>query len=90
MSFLNPKEDKYGEPIHPGDVCVWDSRLVIFVKPSWGAKGVSKGEYGKFISDTGMVSVKYKNVVFAFDPMGKRRNQSKEVTGLCRKFYEGK
>lgn len=90
MSFREPKKDKYGQDINPGDVCVWDGRLCVYRKHSWGAKGISKGEYGKFITPEGIRTVKYTSVIFAFDPMGKRRNQSTTVKELCREFYEGK
>lgn len=86
MSFN--KTDRYNQPLHPGDICVYDNQLVIYKKESWGGEG-SKGEYGKFITTMGTRSIKYKNVIFAFDPMGERRNKSDEVRELCRKFYEG-
>lgn len=87
MSFLQTKKDKYGQEIKPGDICVYDGKFVVYKKPSWGGPE-SKGLYGKFIDDTGETSVRYTSVIFAFDPLGKRRNQSIEVRRLTRGFYE--
>ena len=86
MSF--EKFDKTHQVINPGDICVWKSELVIYKKPSWGAKGISKGEYGQFITSSGTTSIKYTSVVFAFDPMGTRKNQSVLVKQLVKAFYE--
>lgn len=83
------KVDKYLQEIFPGDVCVYNGEIVVYKKESWGGEG-SKGEFGKFITESGIRSFKYKNVVFAFDPMGKRNNKSKTTKELCREFYEGK
>ena len=83
------KQDRYGQVIHPGDICVYNNKFVIYIKDSWGGQK-SKGEYGRFETEAGTRTIKYTNVVFAFDPMGERRNQSTTIKGLCRKFYEGK
>lgn len=86
MSFQ--KHDKTGQVINPGDICIWNNKLVIYKKPSWGAKGISKGEYGQFITSSGSSSVKFTSVVFAFDPMGTRKNDSPVVKQLVKDFYE--
>lgn len=87
------KRDAYGQVIHPGDICVRSINdkveLVIYKGESWGGKE-SKGEFGRFITPSGNRSLKYTGVVFAFDPMGERRNKSEQVTKLVREFYEGK
>lgn len=93
------KKDATGQVIHPGDVCVRvirDGRkfnkssleFCVYSKPSWGGKG-SKGEYGQFITPHGKSSLKFTSVIFAFDPMGERRNKSEQVAKLAREFYEG-
>lgn len=82
------KHDKTGQVIQPGDVCVWKGELVLYKAPSWGGNN-SRGEYGKFITSSEERSLKFTSVIFAFDPMGARKNQSATVKELCRKFYEG-
>ena len=82
------KKDSTGQVIRPGDICVWEGELVLYKSPSWGGSN-SKGEYGQFITSTGKRSLKFTSVIFAFDPMGTRKNQSTAVKELCRKFYEG-
>lgn len=82
------KRDRTGQEIRPGDLCVYDNSLVVYKKISWGGEG-SKGQYGQFITADGVRSVKYTNVIFAFDPLSERKNQSDEIKALCRKFYEG-
>lgn len=93
MSFLNPKVDRLGEVIRPGDICVSVNNgypeLCVYQGEAWGAKGVSKGEYGRFITKDRIRSVKYTSVVFAFDPRGDKRNSSPQVRDLVREFYEG-
>lgn len=81
--------DKYGQEILPGDICVRSKRdkieIVIY-------KGDTRGKtpnYGRFLSPEGNTTIKFSGVVFAFDPMGKRRNQSKEVKQLIKKYYTG-
>lgn len=83
------KRDKTGQVIQPGDICVWENQLVLYKAPSWGGVG-SKGEYGQFITKSGNRSLKFTSVVFAFDPMGTRKNQSTTIKELYREFYEGK
>lgn len=96
MSFLKPKQDKYGQDIYPGDVCVRMARktdagpvleFVVFEKPAWGGEG-SRGEYGRFVTTDGRTSIQYKSVIFAFDPIGKRRNRSKQVQSVIAGYYE--
>lgn len=96
MSFLQPKKDKHGQFIYPGDVCVrlhrssqgtTELQFVSFDKPAWGGEG-SKGEYGRFITPSGPSSIKYSSVVFAFDPIGKRKNNSPQVKQVVSEFYE--
>jgi hypothetical protein len=82
------KRDRTNQLLRPGDICIYKGMLAVYLKPSWGGEN-SKGEYGQFITSLGKHSVRYSNVTFAFDPMGKRRNNSEEVKELCRKFYEG-
>ena len=82
------KEDRYAQHIRPGDICVYDGELIIYKRESWGGEG-SRGEYGQFITSRGVRSLKYSSVVFAFDPMGERRNASPEITNLVKKYYEG-
>lgn len=93
------KKDAYGQVLNPGDVCVRLKRdkkkmsssleFCIYERESWGGES-SKGEFGRFITPQGTRSIKYTSVVFAFDPMGERRNKSNEVTNITREFYEGK
>lgn len=87
MSLLDKKKDKLGQELHPGDICVYNGKFVVYKRPSWGGDG-SKGLFGQFITDKGASSVKYSSVLFVFDPLGKRRNDSPEVKTLTRRFYE--
>lgn len=99
MSLLSPKKDSLGQDIFPGDVCirqVKDKRkfnstieFCVYKGDSWGGSE-SKGEFGRFITPSGTRSIKYTSVVFAFDPMSKRRATSNQITELVREFYEGK
>jgi hypothetical protein len=59
----------------------------VYKKQTWGGKG-SKGEYGRFITQDGLKSLKYKRVVFVFDPLGER--QADIAQGLVKQFYEEK
>lgn len=90
MSFSIKAKDKYNQEILPGDLCIYKGEFLIYVKRSYGSKLIGKGEYGQFIAGDKRRSIKFRNVVFMFDPMGKRRNSSKIITELCRKFYESK
>lgn len=84
-------KDAVGNVIIPGDVCVYASSsrgciYVVFSDTVWGGTQ-SKGEYGRFLSEYGISSIKYSNVLLAYDPMSSRR--SKIVSNeLTRKFYE--
>ena len=93
MSFLNPKKDKYGEKIFPGDVCAAriDNRLqlIVYKGESWGGEN-SKGEFGQFVTTSGVRSIKYTSVIFVFDPVSSRRSKATETTAAIRKYYEGK
>lgn len=93
------KRDSSGQVIHPGDVCVRivrDDRnfnkgsleYCVYKGEAWGGSG-SKGEYGRFITSGGNRSIKYTSILFAFDPMGKRRASTEEIRELTKKFYEG-
>lgn len=87
------KRDKLGQIIQQGDVCVRMKtdrsgiEFCIYKGEAWGGNG-SKGEFGRFITPTGVRSIKYANVLFAFDPLGKRRSKSEQVKELAREFYE--
>lgn len=83
--------DGQGNIIKPGDVCIRNTRngkceYLIYVDSVWGGQ-TSKGDFGRFLSKDGFTSIKYINVLFAFDPMSKRR-ATKGVQELIRKFYE--
>lgn len=84
-------EDGAGNIIKPGDVCVRCSRsgkpeYCVFVGSVWGGKS-SGGDYGRFINESGFTSVKYSNVLLAFDPMSDRRPKI-ATNELVRRFYE--
>lgn len=98
MTSRYKKKDSQGQALHPGDVCVRLRRskkmastieFCVYERESFGGKG-SKGEFGRFITPEGRRSIKYTSVVFAFDPMGERRNRSDTITQLTREYYEGK
>lgn len=84
-------KDGVGNIICPGDICIRSLRngkceYIIFVDSVWGGE-TSKGEYGRFISTRGFTSIKYSNVLLAFDPMS-TRTASVGIAELTRKFYE--
>ncbi len=84
-------EDGLGNVIKPGDVCVRSTRsgkpeYCVFVGSVWGGKS-SGGAYGRFITQSGFTSIKYTNVLLAFDPMSERR-ASNGIKALVRRFYE--
>lgn len=85
------KSDRYGQVIKPGDVCARSRNdkveLVIYKEEVFGGKG-SKGEYGRFYSLSGPVTIKYSSVVFVCDPIHGKANQSEPVRELVRKYYE--
>ena len=93
MSFLNKKKDSYDQDLTPGDVCARNINdkveLVVYKGVSWGGSK-SKGEFGRFITPGGVRSIKYTSVVFAFDPLSKRRAKTDEITRIIRQFYEEK
>lgn len=89
------KYDKYGQVIHPGNVCV---RLIkeqytrtiefcVYKEDVRGSK--SKGTYGRFITDKGVRSIKYSNVIFVFDKWSKRVADIPEITKMIQEYYEG-
>lgn len=92
MSSRWTKQDAYGQVLQPGDVCaaiVNDKvALVVYKEDSWGGKN-SKGEFGRFTTSSGQRTLKYSGVVFAYDPMGKRRSMAREIQEPIRQFYEG-
>lgn len=85
------KYDRYGNHIRPGDICTRSKEdrveYVIYKGEVFGSK-TGKGEFGRFLTVDGQTSLKYTSVVFAFDPLSKRRPTAKEVTRLIKKFYE--
>lgn len=92
MSSRWTKKDAYGQVLHPGDVCaaiVNDKiALVVYKEDSWGGKD-SKGEYGRFLHSGTKRTLKYSSVIFAFDPMGKRRSMAEVIQRSIRQYYEG-
>lgn len=95
MVSIWSKRDKDGQILQEGDVCVRaitkksGIEFCVYKGEAWGGNG-SKGEFGRFITPGGVRSIKYTSVLFAFDPMGKRRANTDEVKQLIREFYEDK
>lgn len=85
------KYDRLGAEIEPGDICAYSRNKVIeLVIYIGGTKGsASTGKFGQFYTSKGKASLRYSSVIFMFDPNGSRRNSSKTVNLLVRKFYEG-
>lgn len=87
------KKDAYGQTLKPGDICARSvggkPELIIYKGDSWGGNK-SRGEFGRFITPDGPRSVKYTNVLFAFDPIGTRHTRAEQVTKIVREFYEEK
>lgn len=92
------KHDGQGQELNPGDVCVRlvkDNRnfnkssleFVVYRGESWGGSK-SKGQFGRFSTPHGTRSLKHTSVLFVFDPMGKRRAKSEQVTQVMKQFYE--
>lgn len=84
-------KDKYGNVINPGDICIHNLRgsgceYVVFVGSVWGGK-TSLGKYGRFLNGNGFTSIKYSNVLLAFDPISDRR-ATVGINELVRRFYE--
>ena len=90
MSSRFDKTDGAGNIIKPGDVCVryrsGKLEYIVFKRGVWGGR-LSRGEFGRFITDDGFSSIKYRNVLFAFDPMSLRRAEV-GIKKLTRMFYE--
>lgn len=91
MTWMRNNKDGVGNTINPGDVCVRSTRsgkpeYCVFVGSVWGGKG-SRGLYGRFVTPSGFTSIKYSNVLLAFDPMSERRAES-GIKELVRTFYE--
>lgn len=85
------KYDRLGAEIEPGDICAYSrNKLIEPVIYIGGTKGnASTGKFGQFYTSKGKASLRYSSVIFMFDPNGSRRNNSKAVSLLVRKFYEG-
>lgn len=87
---ITKKTDKAGNVLLSGDVCVREVHgvleYVVYKKEVYGARG-SKGEYGRFVTENGETSIKFRNILFAFDPLSTRRARAAEV---IRKYYEEK
>lgn len=83
------RKDVYGQEIRPGDVCARaDGHRVELIVYKGDAHGYT-GNYGRFITNKGVVSIKYTSVAFAFDPMANRRAKSEQLSNLLKAFYEG-
>jgi len=95
MSSRFARYDSHGQEIRPGDVCIRATRsnnkleYIVYKGTSWGG-GKSKGEFGRFITNNGMVSIKFTSVLFSFDPMGERKPTESYINKLVRQFYEEK
>jgi len=86
------KTDKYGQVIKPGDVVAYHNKfkgveLVVYQEEAGGSK--AKGTYGRFITDTGITSIKYSSVAFVFDSLYQRRASGREVRKAIKRYYEG-
>lgn len=82
------KRDKYGAELHPGDVCVWGSKAGAIICIYAGtAPGSMTGRYGSFHTPVGLKSIAYKNIVVAYDSMGKRVINHDISKKLMREFY---
>jgi len=85
------KYDAIGAELKPGDVCVWYSKrgLVPVVYRGETRGNGNTGKFGRFYTPQGKCSVRYTSVIFAFDPLSDRKNDSEAINKLVRKFYEG-
>lgn len=82
------KRDKYGAVLKPGDICVWGSKAGAIICIYAGvAPGGMTGRYGSFHTPVGLKSIAYKNIVVAYDSMGKRVINHDITKRLMRKFY---
>lgn len=95
------KRDKYGQELTPGCVCVrvrknpWprtnneprqNLEFCIYKGATRGNKAT--GQYGRFITAKGEVSIRHDGVVFVFEPSSERRAKTEEITKLVRSYYE--
>lgn len=94
MNLRLKKTDRFGHVLRPGDICVRavddQPQYIIYKGEAYGAKGISKGEYGRFLTGNHKTTVKYSSVAFVLDPMGKRKASSVEIKTLIKRFYEEK
>lgn len=82
------KRDKYGAVLKPGDICVWGSKAGAIICIYAGtAPGGRTGRYGAFHTPVGLKSIAYKNIVVAYDSMGKRVINHDITKRLMREFY---
>ena len=82
------KRDKYGARLSAGDVCVWGSKAGAIICVYAGeAKGGMTGKYGRFHTPVGEKSIAYKNIVVAYDSMGKRIINHDVTKKLMREYY---
>ena len=84
------KHDAYGQVLKPGDVCVRStrSRLEFCVYKGESRGNNSKGTFGRFITDSGITSLKFTSVIFVFDGTSSEGRRSKEAIPLIRRYYE--
>lgn len=86
------KYDRYGQELRPGDICARSRNdrvdLIMYKGEVFGSK-TGKGEFGRFITPDGPSTLKYTSVVFAFDPLSKRRANAEKVKEVIRQYYEG-
>ena len=89
-SFI--KKDRYGQALTPGCVCILWRRKggpQFCVYKGGTRASTATGKFGRFIIDSGEVSVKYDNVIFVFEPTSERRANTEIITNLTRRYYEG-
>lgn len=83
--------DAAGNEIKAGDVCVRATKsgkceYCVFSSYIWGGPN-SKGEFGKFYTNSGITHIKFSNVLLACDPIG-TRNPKHGFNEIVRRFYE--
>ena len=82
------KRDKYCARLSAGDVCVWGSKAGAIICVYAGeARGGVTGKYGRFHTPVGEKSIAYKNIVVAYDSLGKRVINHEVTKKLMREFY---
>lgn len=90
MNLDFKKRDKYGQELNPGDIVAISRKdkveLLIYKEEVYGGKK-NGGLRGRFQDLEGTTTVKYSNVVFVFDPMGKRKAGTPAVKELIRRHY---